>query len=99
MLRRFPPRAPPPVHPGPPRDSAASSRVLPRICPSAQRSQLSADQRTGRVILTVLNDYLLSVFLGIVEGVTEFLPVSSSAHLRICEALLGINLSDGYWKM
>jgi undecaprenyl-diphosphatase len=46
-----------------------------------------------------LNEYLQSVLLGIVEGLTEFLPVSSTAHLRITEALMKIPLDDAYWKM
>ena len=46
-----------------------------------------------------MNTYFISVILGIVEGLTEFLPVSSTAHLRIAEALMKIPLDDAYWKM
>ena len=46
-----------------------------------------------------MTDYLLALLLGVIEGLTEFLPVSSTAHLRISEALLGMDLGNGYWKM
>jgi undecaprenyl-diphosphatase len=46
-----------------------------------------------------LNVYIQSVLLGIVEGLTEFLPVSSTAHLRLVEAAMRIPLDDAYWKM
>ena len=46
-----------------------------------------------------MNEYLQSVLLGIVEGLTEILPVSSTAHLRITEALMNLPMDDPYWKM
>ncbi|KDA44184.1 Undecaprenyl-diphosphatase [Frankia sp. BMG5.23] len=46
--------------------------------------------RCGRVHVNVLE----AVFLGAVEGLTEFLPVSSTGHLTILEKLLGHDIDD-----
>ena len=36
-------------------------------------------------------EYLKFIFYGIVQGLTEFIPVSSTAHLKIISQLFGIN--------
>jgi undecaprenyl-diphosphatase len=42
-----------------------------------------------------MHDILMSIILGIVEGITEFLPISSTAHLLVTEHLLGLG---GDWE-
>ena len=39
--------------------------------------------------------FIQSVFLGIIQGITEFLPVSSSGHLSILRNLFGIQTDGG----
>ncbi|MBD5235087.1 MAG: undecaprenyl-diphosphate phosphatase [Barnesiella sp.] len=40
-------------------------------------------------------DFLDSLIMGVVQGLAEYLPISSSGHLQICEDLLGLNLKGG----
>lgn len=46
-----------------------------------------------------MTEILQALLQGIVEGLTEFLPVSSTAHIVLTQALLGVDRSDPFWKM
>ena len=39
-------------------------------------------------------DVIEAIILGAVQGLTEFLPVSSSGHLQIAKALLGVHIDE-----
>lgn len=40
-------------------------------------------------------DFLYAIFMGIIQGLTEFLPVSSSGHLAIFQHIFGMNTDTG----
>ena len=42
-----------------------------------------------RILASLMNDIVLAFFLAIIQGITEFLPISSSAHLLLPSLLLG----------
>lgn len=46
-----------------------------------------------------MSDFLTAFIAGVVEGLTEFLPVSSTAHIVITNELLGVDLTSPFWKM
>ncbi len=44
-------------------------------------------------------EILKTIFIGIVEGITEWLPVSSTGHMIIAEDFLSLNQGEAFWNM
>ena len=44
-------------------------------------------------------EILKSVFLGIVEGITEWLPISSTGHMLLVDEFLTLDMSESFKEM
>ena len=44
-------------------------------------------------------EILKAIFIGIVQGITEWLPVSSTGHMIIANEFVRLNISDGAWEL
>lgn len=44
-------------------------------------------------------EIIKTVLLGIVEGITEWLPISSTGHMILLNDVLHLNVSDAFWEM
>lgn len=44
-------------------------------------------------------DFLKAIVFGVVEGITEWLPVSSTGHMILLQKIMPLNVSEAFWEM
>ncbi|MBQ4474081.1 MAG: undecaprenyl-diphosphate phosphatase [Lachnospiraceae bacterium] len=49
--------------------------------------------------MSTLIEILKALIYGLVEGVTEWLPISSTGHMILLDEFLGLNVTDAFWNL
>lgn len=55
--------------------------------------------RKANLIMELFFELLKTVVIGVIQGITEWLPVSSTGHMILAKELLHPNYTDEFWKM
>ena len=49
--------------------------------------------------MTFFIEMIKTILLGVVEGITEWLPISSTGHMILLNDILRLGVSDAFWEM
>lgn len=60
---------------------------------------MSASAESGKEIIMEFIEIIKAILFGIVEGITEWLPISSTGHLILLNEFINLNVSEEFYKM